>query len=54
MSRRLRVGRGDVPGRSRQNTRRPIMTIGAVIAELHICFGECGFVNKEYPFSEGG
>jgi len=30
------------------------MTIGAVIAELHICFDECGFVNKEYPFSEGG
>ena len=54
MSRRTRPGRADVPGRSRQDLRRPLMGIGAVIAELHICFQECGFVNKEYPFSEGG
>ena len=54
MSRRNKVGRGDVPGLPRQNLRRPLMGIGAVTAELHICFQECGFVNKEYPFSEGG
>jgi len=51
MSRRCEVDR--IEGK-RRYVRKPILSIGVIISELHICFEECGFVDKQYPFAEGG